>query len=416
MNTLTLLFLFALVAGLLLQLWLYRRHARNVSANRALVPQAFANRISLQEHQKAADYTLAKVRLGVLNLLLGALLLLVWTLGGGLELVLSAWSAAGLSPLLSGATAMLSVFLIQGILDLPLSLWHTFQVEERFGFNRTTAGRYIKDLTLSLLLALLLGGPLIMALLWLMERAGPLWWLYAWGVWMGFSLFITWLYPTLIAPLFNKFTPLPEGELKSRIQELLQRCGFNSSGIFVMDGSRRSAHGNAYFTGFGRSKCIVFFDTLMESLAVDEMEAVLAHELGHFKRHHVQKNLLLIATLTLAGFWVLGWLMLQAWFYQGLGVDTASNAAALMLFLLASPVFTQFLSPMGAWFMRRHEYEADDYAVEYSDGQPLIRALVKMYQDNASTLTPDPLFSAFHDSHPPAPVRIAHISSRMNAT
>ena len=415
MNTLTLFFLFALAAGLLLQLWLFRRHARHVSANRGLVPEAFAGRVSQQDHQKAADYTLAKVRLGVLDLLLGALLLLVWTLGGGLELILGAWSSDGLSPL-SGAAAMLSVFLIQGLLDLPLSLWRTFHLEERFGFNRTTAGRYAKDLALSLLLALLLGSPLILALLWLMERAGPLWWLYAWGLWMGFSLFITWLYPTLIAPLFNQFTPLQEGALKSSIQELLQRCGFNSSGIFVMDGSRRSAHGNAYFTGFGRSKRIVFFDTLMESLEVEEMEAVLAHELGHFKRRHVQKNLLLTATLTLAGFWVLGWLMQQASFYQGLGVDTASYAAALLLFLLVSPVFTQFLSPLGAWFMRRHEYEADDYAVEHSDGQPLIRALVKMYQDNASTLTPDPLFSAFHDSHPPAPVRIAHISSRMNAT
>jgi STE24 endopeptidase len=415
MNTLTLLFLFALAAGLLLQLWLYRRHARHVSANCSRVPEAFAGRISLQDHQKAADYTLAKVRLGVLDLLLGTLLLLVWTLGGGLELILSSWSAGGLSPLMSGAAAILSLFLIQGVLDLPLSLWRTFRLEQRFGFNRTTAGRYVKDLALSLLLALLLGGPLILALLWLMERAGPLWWLYAWGLWMGFSLFVTWLYPTLIAPLFNKFTPLQEGELKSRIHELLQRCGFNASGIFVMDGSSRSAHGNAYFTGFGRSKRIVFFDTLMESLGVDEMEAVLAHELGHFKRRHVQKNLLLTATLTLAGFWILGWLMQQAWFYQGLGVDTASNAAALLLFLLVSPVFTQFLSPLGAWFMRRHEYEADDYAVEHSDGQPLIQALVKMYQDNASTLTPDPLFSAFHDSHPPAPVRIAHISSRMSA-
>jgi len=416
MNTLTLLFLVALAAGLVLQLWLYRRHTQNVRAHRGQVPEAFAERISLADHQKAADYTLAKVRLGVLDMLLGAVLLLVWTLGGGLELVLGAWSDSPLSTLLGGAAAMLSVFLIQGVLDLPMSLWRTFKLEERFGFNRTTPGRYVKDLLLSLLLALVLGGPLMLALLWLMERAGPLWWLYAWGLWMGFTLFITWLYPTVIAPLFNKFTPLEEGELKSRIQQLLQRCGFNSKGIFVMDGSRRSSHGNAYFTGFGRNKRIVFFDTLMESLGVEEMEAVLAHELGHFKRRHVLKNLLLSATLTLAGFWVLGWLMQQAWFYQGLGVESASNAAALLLFMLAAPVFTQFLSPLGSWFMRRHEYEADDYAVEQADGRSLIGALVKMYQDNASTLTPDPLFSAFHDSHPPAPVRVAHISSRMNST
>ena len=413
MNTLTILFLIALGAGLLLQLWLYRRHDSHVQAHRGQVPEAFADQVKLDEHQKAADYTNAKVRLSMLDEVLGSALLLIWTLGGGLALVLGIWEGAGLSPLLMGAAAMLTVFLIQGALDLPMSLWRTFRLEQRFGFNRNTIGQFVKDMALGLLLALLLGGPLLLAILWLMEQAGALWWLYAWALWMGFSLFVTWLYPTVIAPLFNKFQPLEEGELKARINALVERCGFNNSGIFVMDGSRRSAHGNAYFTGFGNNKRIVFFDTLVNSLGVDELEAVLAHELGHFKRKHVLKNLVLSAAITLFGFWLLGWLMQQPWFYSGLGVSAESNAAALLLFMLAAPVFSQFLSPLGSWLMRRHEFEADDYAVDHSGGRPLIRALVKLYQENASTLTPDPLFSAFHDSHPPAPVRIAHISAKI---
>jgi len=313
----------------------------------------------------------------------------------------------------AGALAMLSVLLIQGALALPMDLWRTFRLEQRFGFNRTDMAQYVKDKLLGIVLALALGGPLLLAILWLMERAGELWWLYAWALWMAFTLFISWLYPTLIAPLFNKFEPLSEGELKERIQGLVERCGFASKGIFVMDGSRRSAHGNAYFTGFGRNKRIVFFDTLVDSLGVDELEAVLAHELGHFKHRHVQKGLLLSAVMTLLAFAVLGWLMQQAWFYTGLGVEQQSNAAALLLFLMVSPAFTWFLTPLGAWLMRRHEFQADEYAVNQSGGQPLIRALVKLYQENASTLTPDPLFSAFHDSHPPAPVRIAHISAKI---
>ncbi len=415
MNTFTQIFLIALAAGALTQMWLYLRHAGHVYVHREQVPEAFVEKITQAEHHKAADYTLAKVRLGQIELVIGTVTLLIWTLGGALDLLLDAWRGSGLPPLLSDAVAPLSLFLIQGVLDQPISLWRTFRLEERFGFNRITAGRYIKDILLGLVLALALGGPLILAVLWLMRGAGDYWWLYAWAVWMGFSLLMTWIFPTLIAPLFNKFTPLEDGELRSRIDGLLHRCGFSSRGIFVMDGSRRSSHGNAYFTGFGRNKRIVFFDTLMGGLGADELEAVLAHELGHFKRHHVRKGLVLSSILGLLGFALLGWLAQQTWFYTGLGVSTASDPAALLLFLLVSPVFTQFLSPFGAWLMRRYEYEADDYAVEHTGGAPLIRALVKLYQDNASTLTPDPLYSAFHDSHPPAPVRIAHISSRMTS-
>jgi len=413
MNTLTQIFLITLAAGVLTQMWLNLRHAQHVRLHRKQVPAAFAEKVTLADHQKAADYTLAKVRLGQIDLAIGVMLLLIWTLGGALERLLNAWSGSGLSPLLGGAGALLSLFLIQGILDLPMSLWRTFRLEERFGFNRTSPARYIKDMLLGLMLALMLGVPLILAVLWIMGSAGDYWWLFAWVLWMGFSLLMTWIFPTLIAPLFNKFTPLDDGELKSRIDALLQRCGFHSRGIFVMDGSQRSSHGNAYFTGFGRNKRIVFFDTLMEGLGADELEAVLAHELGHFKRRHIQKGLLLSSVLSLLGFALLGWLALQPWFYAGLGVSTPSDPAALLLFLLIAPVFTQFLSPIGAWLMRRHEYEADEYAVKHTGGPPLIQALVKLYQDNASTLTPDPWYSAFHDSHPPAPVRIAHISSKM---
>jgi STE24 endopeptidase len=417
MQALTLLFLFALAAGVLLELWLYRRHSRHVSGNREQVPTAFAASVTLEEHRKAADYTLTKVRMGEFELIFGAALLLFWTLGGGVDFVLRAWAGSGTDwPLLTGVAAILSVFFLQGLIEQPLALWRTFRIEQRFGFNRTTPVRYIKDLLLASLLGLLLGGPLLLALLWLMSRAGTYWWLYAWVLWMAFSLFVTWAYPTFIAPLFNTFTPLAEGPLKARIAALLARCGFQARGIFVMDGSTRSAHGNAYFTGLGRSKRIVFFDTLMKNLGEEEMEAVLAHELGHFKRRHVQKNLALSSALSLLGFALLGWLSQDGGFYQAFGVAQPSPAAALLLFILVVPVFGQFLTPLGAWLMRRYEYEADDYAVQQASGQALINALVKLYQDNASTLTPDPLFSAFHDSHPPAPVRIAHISTRMAET
>ena len=411
MHLFTLLFLAALVGGLLLQLWLLQRQQRQVAAHRDRVPAPFAERISLEEHRKAADYTLARIRLDRLELVYSALLLLALTLGGGVNLLDRLWLASGLGPLAAGVGLILSLFLALGVLELPFTAWRTFIVEARFGFNRTTVGRFLLDLLLQTLLALALGTPLLGAILWLMQEAGSYWWLAGWAVWIGFMLLMTWIYPTLIAPLFNRFTPLEEGELKQRIQRLLERCGFASKGIFVMDGSRRSGHGNAYFTGFGRQKRIVFYDPLMESLAPEEMEAVLAHELGHFRHHHILKQLLLGAVITLAGMALLGWLAREPWFYQALGVDRQGDAPALALFLLVVPVFTQFLQPLLSRLSRRYEFQADDFARRETGAEPLIRALVKLYRDNASTLTPDPLYSAFHDSHPPASERVAHLQA-----
>jgi STE24 endopeptidase len=412
----TQIFLIALGAGLAIQFWLLNRHRRHVQACREQVPEAFSDVVTPEEHRKAADYTLARTALGRIEMLLGAVLLLAWTLGGGVELLSSQWQSADLDPLLQGTGLILSLFLIMGLLDLPLSIWRTFVLETRFGFNRTTPVRFIVDLLLATLLTLILGTPLIWIILWLMEGAGPLWWLAAWAVWMGFTLLMAWAFPTFIAPLFNRFEPLQDEALRDRIQNLLERCGFASKGIFIMDGSKRSSHGNAYFTGLGRSKRIVFFDTLLESLTPEETEAVLAHELGHFKHKHILKHMVAMALISLAGLALLGWLYQQEWFYHALGVSRPSDATALILFLLVIPVFSQFLQPLSAYLMRRHEFQADDYAVMQADGQALIQALVKLYRENASTLTPDPLYSAYHDSHPPAPVRIGHILSRIATT
>jgi STE24 endopeptidase len=411
MNSFTLLFLSLLGASLALQLWLARRHLRHVARHRDAVPAAFTDKIPLSAHQKAADYTLAKVRFGRVDGLIGAALLLLWTLGGGLDLLDQAWRTFGLSPLATGTAFILSAFLFMGLLELPASLYQTFVLEARFGFNKTTPATFVTDLIKQTLLVLALGVPLAMAVLWLMQQAGALWWLYVWLLWVGFGLLMTWVYPALIAPLFNKFRPLEEGQVQARIHALLERTGFTSHGIFVMDGSRRTAHGNAYFTGLGRNKRIVFFDNLLKTLIVDEIEAVLAHELGHYKRRHVVKRLLLGFALSLAGLALLGWLMEQSWFYLGLGVQQASTHAALVLFLMVAPVFTFFVQPLMAWGSRRHEFEADDFAAEQADAQAMVNALVKLYQENASTLTPDPLYSAFYDSHPPAALRIAHLQA-----
>ena len=413
MNTFTLLFITLLGLSVLLRLWLAGRHLRHVAAHRPAVPEAFRDRISLADHQKAADYTRAGVKLGMIELLYGTLLLLLWTLGGGLDLLGQWWSGLGLGGIATGIAILVSAFAIMALLDLPAQLYSTFVLEERFGFNRTTPATFVADLVKHTLLLAAIGIPLAWVALSLMAQAGNLWWLYLWAVWVSFSLFMLWAYPAFIAPLFNRFTPLEDDALRTRIQRLLDQCGFRSQGIFVMDGSRRSGHGNAYFTGFGRNKRIVFFDTLLKDLEPAEIEAVLAHELGHFKRKHVQKRLLSMMAMSLAGLALLGWLIEQPWFYQGLGVTQASHAMALLLFLLVAPVFSFFLQPLFAFWSRRHEFEADEFAAQQANAQDLIKALVKLYQENASTLTPDPLYSAFHDSHPPASVRVAHLTSRL---
>jgi STE24 endopeptidase len=413
MNTFSWIFLAALAASLLVKLWLSLRHLRHVGANRNQVPAAFAGQIGLEAHQKAADYTVANTRQGRVELMYSSLLLLGWTLGGGLQWLDSTWQQAGWGSIPTGVAVLVSAFMVMALLELPFSLYHTFVIEERFGFNKTTPKLFAADLLKQSLLMLLLGIPLAWAALWLMKESGALWWFYLWLLWAGFSLLMLWLYPTVIAPLFNKFTVLEDSDLQKRIQSLLDRCGFKSKGIYVMDGSRRSGHGNAYFTGMGQNKRIVFFDTLLKSLDADEIEAVLAHELGHFKRRHVTKRIITMMLMSLAGLALLGWLADQTWFYQGLGVLQPSNHMALLMFLMVSPVFTFFLQPVSAWFSRKHEFEADDYAASQASALDLVHALVKLYRENASTLTPDPLYSAFYDSHPPAPVRVAHLSAKL---
>ncbi len=415
MDDFRLLFLLFLAAATLTRLWLNRRHIRHVLQHRDRVPDAFRERITPHSHRRAADYTVARTHLDGLETLYGGALLLGWTVGGGLEWLDRVWRGMGLGPLATGVAVILSVFLLLGLLELPFSVYHTFVLEERFGFNRSTPAVFAGDLVRQFALTVVLGAPLVWVALWLMAHAGGLWWIYVWAVWIGFGLLMTWAYPTLIAPLFNRFSPLDDTELRMRIERLLARCGFSSSGVFVMDGSRRSAHGNAYFTGLGRHKRIVFFDTLLGSLGHREVEAVLAHELGHFRLHHVRKRLIHTALLSLAGLAVLAWLMRRPWFYSGLGVTTPSDYMALLLFLLVLPTFTFLLQPIAAHLSRRHEYEADAFAAEQAEPDALIRALVTLYEENASTLTPDPLYSAFHDSHPPAPLRIARLSDRMAA-
>lgn len=412
LNTFTVIFLIALAAGTLLKWWLARRQLDCVSGHRNAVPEAFRESIDLKTHQRAADYTVTRTRAGMLEGGVAALLLLGWTLGGGIDLLNGVWADTGLSPLLSGAGLLLSTFLIMGLLEMPFDIYRTFVIEERFGFNRTTPRLFISDAVKQTLLLLAIGTPIILAVLWLMAHAGAYWWFYVWVVWMGFSLLLTWAYPALIAPLFNKFVPLDDGALKTRIESLLARNGFASKGIFVVDGSKRSGHGNAYFTGLGSNKRIVFFDTLLRQLDAEEVEAVLAHEVGHFKRKHIAKRIALMAIISLAGLMLLGWLIDTTWFYSGLGVAQPSLAVALLLFLFVVPTFTVFLQPLMSGLSRRHEFEADEFAAGQADAGKLIGALVKLYKENANTLTPDPLYSAFHDSHPPAPVRIANLQAK----
>ncbi|MEZ5536751.1 MAG: M48 family metallopeptidase [Thiolinea sp.] len=412
MHTFTVIFLFFLLASTLVQLWLSLRQKQHVSQHRAEVPEAFKDKITLAEHQKAADYTLAKGTFGRIELMVGLVVLLIWTLGGGLEWLDNIWRGSGWGPLLTGTAVILSMTLISGAIDLPAALYRTFVLEEKFGFNKTDLKTFITDMLKGAALGVVIGVPLIMFVLWLMESAGTYWWLYAWAGVTAFSLLMTWAYPKFIAPLFNKFQPLEDGEVAERINALLERTGFNSKGVFVMDGSKRSAHGNAYFTGFGKNKRIVFFDTLLKHLTPSQVEAVLAHELGHFKRKHIVKGMILSVSMTFIGFAVLAWLMEQGWFYNALGVSQPSTYMALILFMIVSPVFTFFIGPLMSRLSRKHEFEADEFAAQQSSAAELIAALVGLYKENASTLTPDPLHSAFYDSHPPAAIRIAHLQDQ----
>jgi STE24 endopeptidase len=413
---LTILFAVALLLSLLVKFWLATRQMRHVAAHRNAVPAAFAATVSLAAHQRAADYTLAKGRLGLLSTAFGTAVLLGWTLLGGLD-VLNTWLLATVQPAFGNMGYQLALLvgftLVSAVLDLPFELYSTFRLEQRFGFNRTTPKLFVIDLLKNALVGALIGLPLAALVLWIMGATGGLWWLWAWGAWVGFNLLIMVVYPTLIAPLFNKFEPLQDQTLAERIGGLLTRTGFASRGVFVMDGSRRSAHGNAYFTGLGRAKRIVFFDTLVERLVPDEIEAVLAHELGHFKLKHVTKRLVFSFVASLAFLALLGWLATQPWFYQGLGVEPSpaggNEGLALLLFLIVLPVFTFVLAPIGSVLSRKQEFEADAFAAQHARPEDLVSALVKLYQDNASTLTPDPLHSAFYDSHPPAAVRIQRL-------
>ncbi|MCW8830944.1 MAG: M48 family metallopeptidase [Gammaproteobacteria bacterium] len=412
MHTFTLLFLLMFVLSLALRFWLSSRQIAHIRQHRSEVPEAFADKISLEEHQKAADYTTAKTRFGRLPLFYDAGLLLIWTLGGGLEWLDQNVISMGFSPIMTGIAVMLAFSLISAALDLPFSIYTTFVIEERFGFNNTTVKTFIIDMVKGTTLGLAIGVPLLYAILWLMEKMGDMWWIYTWLLISGFSILMMWIYPTWIAPIFNKFEPLEEGDTLSRIKNLLERCGFSSDGVFVIDGSKRSSHGNAYFSGFGRNKRIVFYDTLLKMLSDDELEAVLAHELGHFKKKHIIKSIMISFATTLVGLAILAWLMKNEWFYNALGISTASTYMALLLFTIISPVFTFVLSPIMSLFSRKNEFEADAFAAEQTDAQHLIKALVDLYRENASTLTPDPVYSAFYDSHPPAPVRIAHLNSQ----
>ena len=414
--TWTLLFSAALVLGLLLKLYLSSRQIRHVARHRDTVPPAFAATISLASHQKAADYTLTKARFGLLELAFGSAVLLGWTLLGGLDSLNQALANSALAqwgPLATQMALVAGFGLISGALDLPFTLYSTFRIEERFGFNKMSLQLWLADLFKSTLVGMVIGLPIVALILWLMDSAGPLWWLWAWAAWMGFNLLVLVLYPTVIAPIFNKFKPLEDESLKARVTALMQRCGFAAKGLYVMDGSKRSAHANAYFTGFGAAKRVVFYDTLLKQLSPAEVDAVLAHELGHFKHKHIIQRIVMLFAMSLAGFALIGYLSQQIWFYTGLGVrpnlGAPNDALALLLFMLAVPLFSFFISPLFAQLSRKHEFEADAYAAKQTDGRDLSSALLKLYQDNASTLTPDPVFVKFYYSHPPASERLARM-------
>ena len=416
MSTFSILFLAALLIAAGMRLWLARRHIHYVQAHRNAVPAAFSREISLEAHQKAADYSSAKTRLNTAAIIFDAMVLLALTFGGGLQAIDNLAASYFPEGILRGVVFVAILTVIMSVIELPFSLYRTFVIETRFGFNKMTFAMFLGDLAKHAAIGAALGLPLLFAVLWLMAGMGELWWLYVWIVWVVFNTLVLALYPTFIAPLFNKFSPMQEGETKKRIENLITRCGFTSRGLFVMDGSKRSSHGNAYFTGFGKSKRIVFFDTLLSRLEVPEIEAVLAHELGHFRRRHVLKRMVWTFAVSLGFLWLLGALKDQAWFYEGLNLAyPATDAMALTLFFMVVPVFTFLFQPLLAMYSRKHEFEADEYAAQFAPARDLIHALVKLYKDNASTLTPDPLHSAFYDSHPPASTRIARLEQLAKA-
>ena len=409
--TLSIIFISLVVLTTLTRIWLGNRHIGFMRNHRNQVPAAFSKDISIEAHQKAADYTSAKTQLVIAESIVQALLLLTFTLGSGLQWIDYIWrEILPEQEMLRGALVILSALIISGIVDAPFDYYKTFVIDAHFGFNKMTRGMFIVDMIKQSVLGILLGAPLLFAALWLMDGAGKYWWFYLWAVWSIFNLLVLAIYPTFIAPIFNKFTPLEDQALKARIEALLAKCGFTSQGLFVMDGSSRSSHGNAYFTGFGKSKRVVFFDTLLERLNADEIEAVLAHELGHFKHKHVIKRIVMMFLMSFIALAVLGWLKDQNWFFIGLGVNDMSSYMALILFLLVSPVFLFVVRPFMANYSRQNEFEADAYAATHANSKHLVEALVKLYRDNASTLTPDPLHSAFYDSHPPASIRIAKLA------
>lgn len=409
--TVTVIFLSLLLLTTATRIWLGRRHISYMRAHRNQVPAAFDGNISLDAHQKAADYSSAKTRLTIVEGIAQAILLILFTIGGGLQWIDMAWRGAMPDhDIVRGALVIMSAFVISGLVDLPFEYYRTFVVDQRYGFNKMTPAMFFMDMVKHSLVGLALGAPILFAALWLMQGAGDYWWLYLWVVWSVFNMIMLAVYPTFIAPLFNKFSPLADESLKVRIETLMQKCGFKADGLFVMDGSTRSNHGNAYFTGFGANKRVVFFDTLLERLDTDEIEAVLAHELGHFKHKHVIKRIALMFFVSFLGLALLGWLKQQAWFYTGLGVTEFTDYMALLLFILVSPVFLFLLRPLMASYSRKNEFEADEYAAENANAGHLVEALVKLYRDNASTLTPDPLHSAFYDSHPPASIRISKLA------
>lgn len=405
------LFVSVLILGTVLHLWLQARQIRHVTRHRGEVPAEFAQSIPLNSHQRSADYTVAKSRFTQLETACEALILLGFTLGGGLNWLNRLSMGFSTSPIVSGLVLIAAFILINGLLTLPLSIYSTFKLEARFGFNNITPKLFVLDLVKSTLIGAVIGLPLIALILWLMEGMGNQWWLWVWTTWTIFQVLLMLIFPTWIAPLFNRFSVLQDESLRQRIEGLLTHCGFKSSGIFVMDGSKRSNHGNAYFTGLGQSKRIVFFDTLLKQLSEEEILAVLAHELGHFNHRHVFKRLVWISALTLGLLYILAQLKNQLWFYQGLGLSEGNTALALLLFMLVFPVFSFIFAPISSWLARKQEFEADAYAAKQSSASQLISALVKLYRDNASTLTPDPLFSQFYYSHPPAAIRIAALQA-----